>query len=159
MPALLQLSHCILRYFAEDPLRTLNLQVLLRETPRFLGNTRDLGSFLEMFERHLRESTQVLGSDRSSRTVVNLLQAIRETQLALQITVTAHAYGSDYETHFRRSAATSFRALAFWLPLSTIELRERIKTFRTSQFHQYFSEVQSNTNSWEHWITSLYGET
>ncbi len=162
MPALQRLSHWILRYFAEDPVRTFDLQVLLRETQSFLGNTRDLGSFLEIFERHLRE-TMVTASNRSSRTIPNLLEAIRETQQALKITAVAFAFGSAYQPSIRQSArqsaAMSFRALAFWLPLSALELRERIKTFRTSQFHQYFSQVQSNTNSWELWITSIYGET
>jgi hypothetical protein len=157
-PAMHALGAAITEYVREEPLRTIDLQVLLDVprgadggdgTPGFLGGARDVGVFLEGLRELVIEETERNGADPSP-AAARLLDAIASARTALGRALVAEALGAEYNTarHAGRMGAS------VWLPHDAQEFEERIGFFASSQF--YDPPGSSMDGAWPGWLELVF---
>lgn len=144
LPGLNSLGKSLLVYLQEDPLRAVDLQFILQNTPRFQGGAQELGAFLTLVELLLKSESEEKGQLTSASDL--LRQNMNLTRNALQRTVLDFALGKKY------SYLLGIKALSIWLPISKEDYQNRIKDFKDSWFF-----IQSPF--WSQWIEAIFSES
>ncbi len=159
LPAMTRLGGALLAYLQADPRHRGELLGVLndRESPSFLGNSRDIGVFLGLLEDRLRRHSGSSGAQPAAQAAAQLQQAITLAREALRHTEVRYTYGSDYST------SPGFAALSVWLPLSADDYHARATTYAPSAFFQQGrprnggAEVNVNAlGPWQAWLDHLY---
>lgn len=148
-PALELLSEKLLAYLAEDPLRGMDLQDLLSQTPSFMGGARELGSFIGLLQLKLKEDLK--DEDLKTPTMEALLLASEKVREAIQLTSINYRYGKTYQSPDDPLYLLGFRGLGIWLPRSRQEFMARIEDFENSKFYQ-----ASTKKSWGSWLKAVF---
>ena len=163
-PAMHRLGAAIAAYVREDPLRGIDLQVLLdvprslgAGTPGFLGGTRDVGVFLAGL-RELVEEEAKRNAEGPTPAVTRLLQAITSARAALGKAVIAAALGEEYE----EDRYTGRLGASVWLPHDEQELAARLSFFASSRFYDQPQAPQGAASAsppdgpWRTWLELLF---
>ncbi len=157
-PAMHALGAAISAYVEEDPLRTIDLQVLLdvprgsagdNGTPGFLGGSRDTGVFLEGLREVVVEEAQRNGAD-PTLAAARLLDAIASARAALDRALVAEALGAEYNAprYAGRMGAS------VWLPHDAQELEARLGFFASSRF--YDAPEGLAEDAWSRWLELVF---
>lgn len=160
-PALGELSGAIAAYVREEPLRRIDLQVLLdvprtvsgpgHGTPGFLGGTRDLGVFLSGLRASVQEDAE-LSPEGLSPAAARLARAVDATEAALHRTVLAAAFGARYQTERYAGMA----GVSVWLPHNGPELERRIDFFASSRL---YALPRPGAIAWQSWLEAVFSTT
>jgi hypothetical protein len=147
LPALVQLAGALLGYLDADPLHAGELLDVLsdRESPSFLGNSRDVGVFLDLLEGRVRRHPESSAATRAQG-------AIQAAQDALRRTLVGSAHGSDYARY------SAFAAYSVWLPVSADDYREHAARYTPSAFFRNGRSAAAS-GPWQAWLQRLYGRS
>jgi len=160
-PALWRLSAGLSSWIREDPLRRIDLQVLLDVAegraggggvPGFWGSTRDVGVFLSALEGLLQR--QAGRSPMYARYGTEVLSSgVREARLALDRCVLARAFGERYAS----ADYAGMAGVSVWLPHDEAEYEERIGFFSASRLYD-LPELgpRAAVASWGQWLSELF---
>lgn len=142
LPRLNQLSQSLLNYLREDSLRSIDLQFILQNSPRFEGGAQEIGAFLTLVELLLKRESEKIGEmSDAAEELKNVLNLTRE---ALHRTVVSYALGTRY------SHLLGLKALSFWLPVTDDDFQTRFTQFKSSTFYQ------SKAPNWSTWLQVLF---
>lgn len=158
-PAMHRLGAAIAAYVREDPLRGIDLQVLLDVprrlgggTPGFLGGTRDVGVFLTRL-RELVEEEARRDAGGPTPAVTRLLQSITAARAALGKAVVAAALGAEYD----EDRYAGRLGVSVWLPHDEQELTARLSFFASSRFYDAPQGSASQADGpWRTWLEVLF---
>ncbi|MCM2281227.1 MAG: clostripain-related cysteine peptidase [Bdellovibrionaceae bacterium] len=152
VPALHTLGRALTAYIQEEPARAMDIQDLLEQNPRFMNGAGDVGSFLGLLARMLREEHE---RGHGSPLSAQLSQRVRLAHEALQLTTITFEYGTGYRQPERPYALLGFRAVGLWLPASVEAWSSRRLDFQRSRF--FTSQARSGSPSaWQNWWLALY---
>lgn len=152
LPAMAELGTALADYLQEDPLRSGDLHYIFREQTGLYGSIQDLGAFIGALQRQLAQRARkgVAAGPVSQR----LQQAAARAQAALDATVIAHRFGSDYKDDGQE--ALGLRALSVWLPVSSSDFRTRIADYKTAALYRYPQTSAAELGPWSRFISALY---
>lgn len=137
-PAMHRLAAAIDAFLVEDPLRRIDVGVLLgddagtgepRGLPGFLGGTRDVGVLLARLDDLARRDSARTGG-RATPAAARLGEAIAAARAALRETVIAAAFGPRYADGRHAGMA----GVSVWLPHDAAELARRLEFFASARF-------------------------
>lgn len=149
IPSLGGLARALLEYQREEPLRVMDLRFAVQSTPTFEGNAQDLGIFLGILSELLRQEQEITRLP-PSRAALNLKAAIAEASQALNLSVTAYAYGRKYGVDGLGVFDGYLpRALSVWLPQSPEDYQKRARDFSRSRFYKTLP-------AWGQWLRALW---
>ena len=134
LPALATFADALADLIERHPETSIDVGVVLGETPGFLGGTRDLGAFLNRIEQI---HTALRGG---AFATVNT--AARDARLALDTTVLNHALGSTYRSEDRYAG---MKGLAVWLPMDEPDSQRRLDFFLQSRLHRTLGPAPGQT--------------
>ena len=134
VPALDTLGLAIQAYVDEDPLRVVDVQFVLQNAPAFMGGAQDIGSFLSLLQLSVRN--EEAANEELTPRAANLLDAIYETEMALDRAVLAYEMGTDYDDSRTQLYMLGFRAFSIWLPVSPQDFKNRLGLFQSSEFYR-----------------------
>jgi hypothetical protein len=133
-PALHEFGSLINHTIASDNLKAAIVQNALRQTPRFLGDYKDISWWIAK----LKDEDRSLSFASSETKVLN----------ALSDTVLSSIQGSRY--------SSPLGGISVWLPETQDELELRRDAFRRSKFYSQVN-FAGTPSPWESWLDTLYG--
>lgn len=151
VPALRKLGRALLAYENEDPMRRMDLQWIVANTPSFMGGSREIGSFLGLIEFQLKKESASLGRETGAMSALRAV--LLETRNALNMTVVSHVFGSGYRAIANPLHLLGFRAVGIWMPTNASELDTRMNDFNASRF--YGAGLDTGAD-WSAWINGLF---
>lgn len=139
IPGLEKLSRSIQDYILEDELRAEDIAFILEASPKFPGETRDLGVTLGYLLELIYQEAEFNGS--LSPQAIKLKNTIDYTLHQLSRSLLAYEYGEHYAQNSLFTAGENyllgyFRGLSLWLPSDYNLYQARIDEHRHSSFHQ-----------------------
>jgi len=148
--AMQELGAAISVYVREEPLRAIDVQTLLGDTPGFLGGSRDAGVFLTGL-RDLVEEEARRNGEAPTATAVQLLQAISTARTALDRAVLTSAFGAEYDApRFAGKLGVSV-----WLPHDPEELSDRLGFFASAHFYRA-PGMPPEESPWSAWLKLVF---
>lgn len=150
LPELGELSLALESYLTEDPLRRMDLQFVIQNTPSFAGGAQDLNVFLGLLDFLVHEERVQTGG--LSRAAARLRATVVETAHTLERTVISYAFGRRYGVD-EQTRIVSFipRAVSLWLPAGAAEYHRRLSDFSSSRFYR--------VTGWSRWLGKLYEDS
>jgi len=153
VPAMLKLSEHIYDYLKEDPIRSIDVQFVIQNTPSFLGGAQDFGAFLTLLSAFVDE--EALAKNEMSAAAQNLKSAITQTQNELQKSVSSFVLGTSYAKKETQLYLLGIRAVSVWLPSSPNEYASR----RADLGQSKLAKVKSAKGlTWMSFIDEVYKE-
>ena len=120
-----------------DPFLKLDLLMHLQVTQSFLGESRDLNSFLSYLEEFFR--------DKENIEFANKVSQLRQD---LNRMLVSYVYGDHYVLA-RDYHLGAFKAFGIWLPLDLFDYEQRLNDFGESRFFNEF-------NVWKDFLAELH---
>lgn len=131
--ALSSFSLAMIDYLNEDPFRALDVALVMRSAPSFMGGGKDLGAFLGLLRILLeKERIQDAASSPMSEYLYRQLNRLVDS---IDESTVARAYGENYLSASTPFYLLGYRAFGIWIPTSAQEYRERSADFATSSLH------------------------
>jgi hypothetical protein len=130
IPDLANLSSALVDYLNENPLRAIELQFVIQNTPSFLGGAEDLGAFLTLLSSLLNAEAKRDAFQSEAARALSIQVAF--TRESLFRTVSSFALGSAYSKDEEKLYLLGIRAVSVWLPSSQREYQLRIADFKNS---------------------------
>ncbi len=127
-------SLAMISYLREDPFRALDVALVMRSAPSFMGGGKDLGAFLGLL-RILIDKERVSfgaltpGGERLYHQIDRLIDSIDGAMVS-------RAYGTGYRSQSSAFHLLGYRAFGIWIPSSLGELNERERDFAQSSLHR-----------------------
>ncbi len=144
IPQLDRLGVILERYIEERSYRRFEVDFILEKSPSFLGETRDLGTFLGTLEKLIYEEVLV---GKATNLSYGLRKEVRKTHRQILKTMTSYTYGPTY--YEGRSGSEYllgyFKGLSIWLPS-----REDFYHYRENEMlrSRYFNYGEKSWASW-----------
>jgi hypothetical protein len=153
VPALNQLSEQLLGFLQEDPMRALDLRVLMQNAPRFMGGSRDLGAIVGLLKQALAKDAEIRGAwtPAASRSVI----AAENLRRAIDLTAVSYSYGQGYAEQAKQLHLLGFRGIGVWLPQSTAEFQTRIDDFSESSLYSSKNLTEAH-GAWERLLRAAF---
>lgn len=146
VPSLSRLGMALAVYLEEDPFRSMDIRFVLQNVPSFEGGAQDLAVFFALLKLLLQEEEEKGNYTRASE---QLLQAVEESELALQRSVVSYAYGESYLMDENSQRMGFFpKALSLWLPVEKREYQKRRTEFSESLFYR--------DTGWQGWLDLVF---
>lgn len=147
IPELKNLGQSLLAYSQEDPFRANFLKLKIEKMPKFLGGSRDLGTFLG----HLKEF--LFDQKNLSKRVLDLGLQIDRTMDALNLTLVHYTFGTNYQGFYDLEDyfVSFFKAFGIWLPNSKENYAKYHFQFENSHLYKYYLN-----DTWGKWLESMY---
>lgn len=148
IPALDKLGRSLVSYITEDPMRAMDIDFLIKQTPSFMGGARELGSFAGLLQIQLKEEAAAKGQVTPAARKLSL--AIDHVKDAARMTAIAHGFGTDYKSASQQLHLLGFNSIGVWIPQTPKEYSERIEDFKQSKLYS------QTKGSWEAWIKAIH---
>lgn len=148
IPQMEKLSFALYDYLRSEPLRALDINLILQNVPNLEGSAQDIAIFLGELELLLKEEYQ---QSTYNRTSDNLRIAIINAKSALDRSTLFYVYGSAYGIDEATNRVGFVpKASSLWLPVNPQEYHKRIAEFKYSRFYK---ETQ-----WAVWLDLLFSQ-
>lgn len=131
--ALSAFSLAMIDYLNEDQFRALDVALVMRSAPSFMGGGKDLGAFLGLLRILLdKERLQNGGSSPRAEHLYRQLDRLVDS---IDKSTVARAYGESYLSASTPFYLLGYRAFGIWIPSNAQEFRERSADFALSNLH------------------------
>lgn len=101
----------------------LTLSEMLKNSPAFLGSSRDLYNFISIIQKFLKQQNEV-----------QLNEQFNKTLSYLSLSIVSYGYGDNYVLSHEYILG-SFKAFGIWFPSSRKEYNDKISSFEQSSFY------------------------
>ena len=125
------------KYLKKNPVAKLSLIHRLQNTPSFLGNSRDLSSFIGEIQKYLLENKEYALYDRFDEALRGLKESIM-----------SYGYGDQY-LKANGYYLGYFKAFGVWFPGNDRDFQNRSQNFEKSLLYQ-------NAPAWADFIFDLF---
>jgi hypothetical protein len=164
LPELARLSQAIENYVDEDNYRQLDLGFLIKNSPKFLGESRELGIFLGSLKKLLyQESIEQYNGEYSDMAAALLIQ-IDRTLDGLNRSLLEYAYGDAYIAQSQHQSPDDsqyllgfFKGVSLWIPDSTKLFDMRYNEFAKSALYRYQLNQGAEELAWHKWLEKIMG--
>ena len=148
VPRLQQLAVALGDAIHKEPGLASDFSDLFEQAPTFLGNMREMGSWVGLLEWQLGQPESRLAKSPGAAAI---LAAVQEVRIELQNTVLEYSYGDEYITGDSPYHLLGFRALSVWIPSMPEQFQSRLPDFQQSSFFKAFA-----SGEWQGWLTQLF---
>jgi len=131
------------QYLAKNPFEKIMLKTTIQTLPFFLGNSRDISTFLIGMSSYFYKKDQVI------------YESLNDSLTSLSMTILNYAYGERYlDQNSYQYFRGYFRAFGMWIPSSKLEYSVRIKDFNSSSLY-----AGKDFEYWKAFLESLYNSS
>jgi hypothetical protein len=148
IPSLGDFAAAMKHYLDEQPMRAIDVQETLRDSPSFMGGSQELGGFMTLVRAMLKREREDSGTETAGSRELAL--ATDRVHDALNRTVVSYALGKRYTASEEQLHLLGFRAVALWLPVSPGDFNARIRDFSSSLFYRKLG------GTWEQWLSKVF---
>lgn len=143
--ALSAFSLAMIDYLNEDQFRALDVALVMRSAPSFMGGGKDLGAFLGLLrilldKERLRNGGSTPRAEHLYRQLDRLIDSVDESTVA-------RAYGESYLSASTPFYLLGYRAFGIWIPSNLSEFTERKSDFAQSTVHR--------NSHWLEWLSLI----
>lgn len=125
-------SMAMIEYLNEDQFRALDVALVMRSAPSFMGGGKDLGAFLGLLRILLDKERLQKGASQSSERLYLQIDRLIDS---IDASTVARAYGESYLSASTPFYLLGYRAFGIWIPSNAQEFRERSADFAQSSLH------------------------